>query len=198
MCTSSMIYTLYFPACGAKRTWSTRLRISSTELLEAASSSWMFMDVPSLKEMQEWHWLQASPSDVGCSQLIVLARMRAQVVLPTPRGPQNRKAWASWWFLMAFFRVVVMCSCPTTVSKACGLYFRAETINFSITRLQAKTIRVFIFPKNRRGRLAHVHGLLTPFVYTYETWRMVLPGRAKRGAHPSTGCRLNSFIRSKR
>jgi hypothetical protein len=65
------------------------------------------------------------------------------VVLPTPLGPQNKNACASWWFFMAFFKVVVMCSCPTTVSKVWGLYFRAETINFSITRLQAKTIWLF-------------------------------------------------------
>ena len=39
MCTSSIIYTLYLPACGANRTWSTSVLISSTELLLAASSS---------------------------------------------------------------------------------------------------------------------------------------------------------------
>ena len=44
---------------------------------------------------------------------------------------------------MAFFSVVVMCCCPTTVSKVWGRYFRADTINFSISRLQAKTIWVF-------------------------------------------------------
>lgn len=63
---------------------------------------------------------------------MVLARIRAQVVLPTPLGPQNRNAWASWLFLIAFFKVVVICGCPTTVEKFWGLYFRAETINFSI------------------------------------------------------------------
>ena len=33
---------------------------------------------------------------------------------------------------MAFFKVVVICACPTTVEKFCGLYFLAETINLSI------------------------------------------------------------------
>ena len=37
--TSSMIYTLYFPICGGILTCSTRFRMSSTELLEAPSSS---------------------------------------------------------------------------------------------------------------------------------------------------------------
>ena len=31
-----------------------------------------------------------SPSAVGERQLMVLAKIRAQVVLPTPRGPQNK------------------------------------------------------------------------------------------------------------
>src|SRR5215216_2982057 len=111
MCTSSIIYTLYFPACGEKRTCSTRLRISSTELLLAASSSWMFREVPSSNDLQEWHLLQASPSGVWFSQLMVLANILAQVVLPTPLGPQKRNACANWLLLIAFFSVVVICSC---------------------------------------------------------------------------------------
>src|SRR5258708_40367089 len=92
----------------------------------------MLSEVPSLNDTQEWHLLQASPSVVWSVQLIVLARIRAQVVFPTPRGPQNRKACANWLFLMAFLRVVVMCDCPTTVEKSWGRYFRAETINLSM------------------------------------------------------------------
>jgi hypothetical protein len=38
------------------------------------------------------------PSACRFSQLIVLARMRAQVVLPTPRGPQNKNAWPTGYF----------------------------------------------------------------------------------------------------
>ncbi len=45
--------------------------------------------------MHELHILQASPSGCKFSQLMVLANMRAQVVLPIPRGPQKRKACAS-------------------------------------------------------------------------------------------------------
>jgi len=58
--------------------------------------------------MQELHVSHASPSGKGFVQLIVLASILAQVVLPTPRGPQNKNAWASWPFLMAFFSVVVI------------------------------------------------------------------------------------------
>src|SRR5690606_39139433 len=83
-------------------------------------------------ETQLAHWLHASVSDVLFSQLMVFARIRAQVVLPTPRGPQNKKACANWLLAIAFFKVVVMCSCPTTALKFCGRYLRAETINFSM------------------------------------------------------------------
>ena len=39
---------------------------------------------------------------------------------------------------MAFRRVDVIDNCPTTVSKLAGLYFLAETIKLSISKLQAK------------------------------------------------------------
>src|SRR6202035_4173453 len=92
----------------------------------------MFKEVPSLKERQELHWLQASPSGAGFSQLMVFPSILAQVVLPTPLGPQNRKAWANWLFLTAFLRVVVICDWPTTVEKFCGLSFLADTMNLSM------------------------------------------------------------------
>ncbi len=72
------------------RTWSVRLRMSSTELLEAASSSMMLSERFSLNALHEGHSLQGSPSAVGLAQLMVFAKMRAHVVLPTPRDPQNR------------------------------------------------------------------------------------------------------------
>src|SRR5690242_10859046 len=102
MCTSSITYTLCLPGSGANLTFSTSDLMSSTELLLAASSSNTFSEVPSLKALHDGHSLQASPSAEGLSQLMVLARIRAQVVLPTPRGPQNKNACARWWFLIAF------------------------------------------------------------------------------------------------
>jgi hypothetical protein len=65
-------------------------------------------------------------------QLIVFAKMRAQVVLPTPRGPLKRYACASLLPTMAFFNVVVRASCPTTLLNVDGLYFLAETIKVSM------------------------------------------------------------------
>ena len=64
--------------------------MSSTELFDAASSSMMFSERFSLNALHEGHSLHGSPSGVGWAQLIVLAKIRAHVVLPTPRDPQNR------------------------------------------------------------------------------------------------------------
>ena len=86
-----------------------------------------------LKARHDSHSLQASMFSVGLRQLMVLAMMRAQVVLPTPRGPQNRKACAKVLLRMAFFKVLVMEPWPTTVSKVIGLYFLADTTKFSIS-----------------------------------------------------------------
>ena len=110
------------------RVWSISCLMFSTELLLAASSSKMFSERCWLKAAQLSHSLHASPSAVGCWQLMALAKMRAQVVLPTPRGPQNRKAWASLPLFTAFFSVVVSAVWPTTASNVMGRYFRAETI----------------------------------------------------------------------
>lgn len=132
MCTSSIIYILYLPAPGGMRTCSIRLRISSTELFDAASSSCTLKELPRAKALHESHSPQASTWACKLVQLMVLASMRAQVVLPTPRGPQNKNACASWLFFMAFFNVLVICCWPTTVSKVTGRYLRAETIKLSI------------------------------------------------------------------
>jgi hypothetical protein len=64
--------------------------MSSTELLEAASNSKILKDELVLNDLQVSQVPQASVSPVMFSQLIVLARIRAQEVLPTPRGPQNK------------------------------------------------------------------------------------------------------------
>ena len=59
---------------------------------------------------------------------MVFAKIRAQVVFPTPLGPQNKNACARYSFLMAFFKVEVIESWPTTESNVVGLYFLAETM----------------------------------------------------------------------
>ena len=61
------------------------------------------------------------------SQHSALARMRAALVLPTPRAPVNRKAWWTRFWAMALVNVRATCSCPTSSAKRWGRYFRART-----------------------------------------------------------------------
>ncbi len=49
------------------------------------------------------------------------------VVLPTPRWPVNRNAWATRPVLIALTSVAAMCSWPTTSSKVAERYFLART-----------------------------------------------------------------------
>ena len=107
--------------------------IGSGKLFEAASSSWIEYERPLAKDLQDSHSPHGSRSAEGFIQFIVFAKMRAVLVLPTPRGPQKRYAWANCPLLMEFLRVVAMLSWPIRERKLLGLYFRADTINFSIT-----------------------------------------------------------------
>ena len=56
-----------------------------------------------------------------------LARMRALDVLPTPRTPVNKNAWATRSRAMAFASVCATWPCPTRSANDCGRYFRART-----------------------------------------------------------------------
>ena len=83
---------------------------------------------PSLKEMQDSHSPQGSMSGPGLEQLIVFAKIRAALVLPTPLGPQNRYACASWPLRIEFLRVLAILSWPIRDSNESGRYFLADTI----------------------------------------------------------------------
>ena len=61
------------------------------------------------------------------TQFSARARMRAVVVLPTPRGPANTNACASRPLASAFRSVRVTACCPTTSSNRCGRHLRAMT-----------------------------------------------------------------------
>ena len=66
--------------------------MSSTLLLDAASSSCTSKLVPASMARHDSHTRSGSPS-AGAAQLRTLARMRAVDVFPVPRGPLNRYAW---------------------------------------------------------------------------------------------------------
>ena len=82
--------------------------------------------------LHDSHSPHASPSGVGFMQFTVRAKMRAQLVLPTPRGPQNRYACASRPVFMELRNVSVSSFCPTTLRNVAGRYLRALTIYFSL------------------------------------------------------------------
>src|SRR5437879_11317151 len=72
---------------------SRRSRASSTPRFEAASSSTTSrFTAPVQTRVQESHSPHGSPAvpEPRRSQLSAIARIRAAVVLPTPRGPANR------------------------------------------------------------------------------------------------------------
>lgn len=88
----------------------------------------MLSEVPLLKSRHESHSLQASPSGVRFWQLIVLAKIRAQEVLPTPLDPQKRYEWARRSVATACFRAADIGFWPMTVANDEGRYFLADTI----------------------------------------------------------------------
>ena len=63
--------------------------MASTPLFDAASSSCTLSDVPAVVSTHDAHWPHGSPS-TGASQLSALAKIRADDVLPVPRGPLKR------------------------------------------------------------------------------------------------------------
>ena len=88
MWTSSTMYTFQRPGVPSPA-WATRSRMASTPLFEAASSSCTFMELPRVISRHDVHTPQGSPS-TGASQFKALAKMRADDVLPVPRGPLKR------------------------------------------------------------------------------------------------------------
>jgi len=90
---------------------------------------------PSANDWHDSHVPHGSMSAEGSEQLIIFAKIRAVVVLPTPRGPQKRYACASWPLRIEFLRVWAILSWPINVPKESGLYFLAETIYCDISVL---------------------------------------------------------------
>ena len=83
------MYTRFFTAAGVYTASSRMARISSTRLLEAASSSSTSRMEPFSIPRQAGQALQGLPS-WGRSQFTARASSLAQEVLPVPRVPVNR------------------------------------------------------------------------------------------------------------
>ena len=91
ICTSSIIYTLYFAFVGKKFTSSLMLLMSSTLLFDAASISTISVSEPFIAPLQISHSLHGSPS-FGFKQFIALAKTFAADVFPVPLPPLNKYA----------------------------------------------------------------------------------------------------------
>ena len=92
----------------------------------------MLKECDSLKAVQDSQLSHGSIFDVIFKQLMVLAKIRAQVVFPTPLGPQNKKDCAKCSSDIALLNVEVIADCPTTSEKVEGRYFLADTMKFPI------------------------------------------------------------------
>jgi hypothetical protein len=94
MWASSRMNTLYRSRAGAKVARSRSSRASSTPPWLAASiSTTSRLPAPVASSMHDSHSPQGVSvgcSAVFCAQLSTRARMRAELVLPQPRGPENR------------------------------------------------------------------------------------------------------------
>jgi hypothetical protein len=112
MCTSSIMYTLYT----SELWWIPHLVYQIPDILNRIIGSGI--------EFIYIERIAPAFSRDSSNLLTSRASIRAQVVLPTPRGPQNSMAWAGLSVVLsAFCSVVVICSCPTTSANP----FRAGT-----------------------------------------------------------------------
>src|SRR6516165_996583 len=105
--------------------------MSSTPVREAASISNTSTWRSSAIARHCAHWPQGSavepPEPSDPTQLRARARMRAVVVLPTPRTPVRMKACAIRPVAIAFDRVRTIASCQISSEKVEGRYLRAST-----------------------------------------------------------------------
>src|SRR5215467_15538162 len=99
-----MMKILYRLRAAAYFALSRSSRMLSTPVFDAASISKTSIDLPAAISWHEGHVL--SGVIVGpFSQLRPFARIRAVVVLPTPRGPEKRYAWPIRSIWIAFCNV---------------------------------------------------------------------------------------------
>src|SRR5918996_275658 len=144
--------TRYRDSAGAKNARSRSSRVSSTPPCDAASSSVtsMLPGPPGASDTQDAQTPHGS--GVGpCTQLSERARMRAEDVLPQPRGPENRYAWLMRPEASAVLNGSVTCSCPTTSANFAGRYLRYRA---SATAARLPTTTDAPAPGNKRERRA--------------------------------------------
>jgi len=101
-----------------------QLPASSTLRFDAASISKRSRKVPAAMARQFSHSPHGSPSSPRFVQFSAFARMRAVLVFPVPRGPENRYAWPTRSSRTALRSAWVTCSWPRSSENRCGRYLR--------------------------------------------------------------------------
>ena len=125
---SSMITTLKRSRSGRYGSVSCSRRTSSTPLFEAPSISCTSGSRPSAISRHAAHCRHGSAVTLSRPrQFSDRARIRAMVVLPTPRAPVKRNACDSRSCVMALCSVRTTCSWPARSAKVCGRHLRAST-----------------------------------------------------------------------
>src|SRR3989344_4657283 len=136
MCTSSIMNTLYLLECGEKRIFSIMCsRTLSTPVCEAASISTTSKALPERNARQLKHsWHGSLVPAARPVQLTVLAKRRATVVLPTPRGPHNKYAWAIIPLAISDSKIIFTVVCPIIADQVSGrcLVWRAIYLSFQV------------------------------------------------------------------
>src|SRR5210317_1490766 len=94
--------------------------------LEAPSISSTSSEADPVISTQDSHSLQGV-GEGPWAQFSALARIRATDVLPIPRAPLSRYAWAILSAEIALVKVWTTCGWPTTSSKLWGRHLRANT-----------------------------------------------------------------------
>ena len=96
--------------------------MSSTLLFDAASISTTSVSEPHKIPLHISHSLHGSPS-FGIRQFMALASIFAEEVFPVPLPPLKRYACPTLPDIIWFFKVLVICSCPTISENVKGLNF---------------------------------------------------------------------------
>src|SRR5438445_2874057 len=138
---------------------SRRSRASSTPRFDAASSSTTSrFTVPPQIRVHESHSPHGSPAAERRSQLSAIARIRAAVVLPTPRGPAKRYPCATRFWATAPRSAAPTWSWTMRSAKRRGRYFLARAIiSGNLTRagpLRAPALRLPELPLDGVDRRA--------------------------------------------
>src|SRR2546422_3549095 len=128
---------------------SRRSRASSTPRFDAASSSTTSrLTAPPQIRLHESHSPHGSPAAERRSQLRAIARIRAAVVFPTPRGPAKRYPCATRFWATAPRSAAATWSWTMRSANCLGRYFLASAIiSRNLTRARPLRVRALRLPE---------------------------------------------------